>query len=321
MLGLQDIKNIKCFCGSMSLEIVDSLIDYHKKNHNIGIISSRRQIDSNSGYVNNWNTQRFSDYVKSKSPILLERDHAGPCQGDSIDDGIDSLLNDCQYFNIVHIDPWKVSDSVLEGSERTVDLIKKCSEKKSSVLFEVGTEQNIKQLHPEELDFLLSHLKQNLTSRQYNNIAYAVIQSGMKIESGENSGDFSTAKTEEYIDVCNKFGVLSKEHNTDYCDPSIFKELFSMGVDSVNIAPQIASIQSQHIMSYESDDHIDKLFDLCLKTNRWQKWFPKDFDPKDNRDKLILSCGHYAFTELDFAVKQVQVLSDTISSFINKILS
>lgn len=320
MFDLQDIKNIKCFCGSMSLEIVDSLIDYHKKNHNIGIISSRRQIDTNSGYVNNWNTHTFTEYVKSKSSILLERDHAGPCQGDYIDNGVDSLLNDCQYFDVVHIDPWKVSDSILEGSERTVELITKCSEKKPTILFEVGTEQNIKQIRPEELEFLLSHLKQNLTSRQYNNIVYAVIQSGMKIESGENSGDFSTEKTQEYIDVCNNLQVLSKEHNTDYCDPSIFKELFSMGVDSINIAPQIASIQSQHIMSHESEINNDKLFELCLKTNRWQKWFPKDFDPKENKDKLILCCGHYAFSELDFCIKQSQVLSDTIASFINKIL-
>lgn len=83
-----------------------------------------------------------------------------------------------------------MADSVLEGSERTVELIIKCSEKKPTILFEVGTEQNIKQIHPEELEFLLSYLKQNLTSRQYNNIVYAVIQSGMKIESGETQEIF-----------------------------------------------------------------------------------------------------------------------------------
>tara|TARA_R100001129_G_scaffold131762_1_gene93398 strand:+ start:2874 stop:3839 length:966 start_codon:yes stop_codon:yes gene_type:complete len=320
MLDLEYVKKIKCFCGSMSLEIVDCLIGYYNNNNNIGIISSRRQIDSDSGYVNNWNTHRFADYVKSKSSVLLERDHAGPCQGDLIDDGVDSILNDCQYFDIIHIDPWKVSDSILEGSERTLDLIKKCSEKNSEIMFEVGTEQNIKQIHPEELEFLLSYLKENLTDREYTNIVYAVIQSGMKIDSGENSGDFSIIKTEKYIDVCKKFGMLSKEHNTDYCDPSIFKELFNMGVDSVNIAPQVASIQSQHIMSYESDAHINKLFNLCLKSNRWRKWFPSNFSPDTNKEKLIFCCGHYVFTDLGLILEHPKLLADKIESFIDSIL-
>ena len=231
------------------------------------------------------------------------------------------MLNDCQYFDIIHIDPWKVSDSILEGSQRTVDLIKKCSEKSSDVLFEVGTEQNIKHISPEELEFLLSYLRQNLTDSQYTNIVYTVIQSGMKIESGENSGGFSAVKTKEYIEVCKRWEVLSKEHNTDYCDPYIFKELFEMGVDSVNIAPQIASLQSQHIISCESDKSIDKLFDLCVQTNRWQKWFPKNFDPEKNKEQLILSCGHYAFTDFNSVLMDTKKLNQNIHSFLDKILN
>ena len=50
------------------------------------LIASRRQIDSeqfNGGYVNNWTTSKFANYVKTKDKntnIILSRDHCGPWQ-------------------------------------------------------------------------------------------------------------------------------------------------------------------------------------------------------------------------------------------------
>jgi len=44
----------KFFIGPMSKNIVDCIIEYNRGNGNIfGLIPSRRQIDYNSGYVNN----------------------------------------------------------------------------------------------------------------------------------------------------------------------------------------------------------------------------------------------------------------------------
>ena len=50
------------------------------------MIASRRQIDSSElggGYVNNWTTESFSNYVKKKDKkknVVLCRDHGGPWQ-------------------------------------------------------------------------------------------------------------------------------------------------------------------------------------------------------------------------------------------------
>ena len=73
----------KIFIGPMSKNIVDAIIDYSNDNNvHIGLIPSRRQIEFDGGYVNNWTTQEFCDYVKSKTNnILLVRDHSGPLQG------------------------------------------------------------------------------------------------------------------------------------------------------------------------------------------------------------------------------------------------
>ena len=50
------------------------------------LIASRRQIDCDSfggGYVENWSTEEFSEYVKKNDRsknIILARDHGGPWQ-------------------------------------------------------------------------------------------------------------------------------------------------------------------------------------------------------------------------------------------------
>ena len=56
--------------GPMSLNVVDSSIELADKYKSpIMLIASRRQIDSDEfggGYVNNWTTKNFSNYVKKK---------------------------------------------------------------------------------------------------------------------------------------------------------------------------------------------------------------------------------------------------------------
>jgi hypothetical protein len=54
----------KYFIGPMSKNVVDTIIDFCKStNNNIGLIPSRRQVEFNGGYVNNWTTSEFSKYA------------------------------------------------------------------------------------------------------------------------------------------------------------------------------------------------------------------------------------------------------------------
>lgn len=67
----------------MSKNIVDALIEYANNTQtHVTFIPSRRQVEWNGGYVNNWTTETFTNYVKSKSEyIAIQRDHGGPGQG------------------------------------------------------------------------------------------------------------------------------------------------------------------------------------------------------------------------------------------------
>jgi tagatose-1,6-bisphosphate aldolase non-catalytic subunit AgaZ/GatZ len=109
--------------GPMSKNFVDASIEYSRKiNFPLMLIASRRQIDSEAfggGYVNNWSTESFSDYIKKKNAknILLCRDHGGPYQGAILDKSKNSKKIEMENaklsfksdidsgFKIIHIDP------------------------------------------------------------------------------------------------------------------------------------------------------------------------------------------------------------------------
>ena len=58
----------KFFIGPMSLNIVDTIINFcEKENFSIGLIPSRRQVEETGGYVNNWTTNDFANHVKNNT--------------------------------------------------------------------------------------------------------------------------------------------------------------------------------------------------------------------------------------------------------------
>ena len=77
--------------------------------------------------MNNWTTENFSNYVKSKSKyIAIQRDHGGPGQGLYVDDGFESLKYDCKFFDAIHIDPWLKYKNFQEGLKWTIDILNFC---------------------------------------------------------------------------------------------------------------------------------------------------------------------------------------------------
>ncbi len=91
---MKKTKHARLFVGPMSKEIVDVVVDYtDSRNRTMGLIPSRRQIENTGGYVNNWTTDNFVNYVQEKTEnVILVRDHGGPLQGENEDNGVDSLF-------------------------------------------------------------------------------------------------------------------------------------------------------------------------------------------------------------------------------------
>jgi len=296
----------KFFIGPMSKNVVDSIIQFsEEENTAIGLIPSRRQVEYSGGYVNDWTTKEFVDYVKGKSSnIVLERDHSGALQGYEEDDGLDSLKADAESgFHLIHIDPFKKHFHLEDALIETMNNIKFCNSINPDCFYEVGTEEAIRKYSPLQLDLFLNYLQHDL-GELFEKIKFAVIQSGTKLESGKNIANLDEERCRRMVDVCKKHGLLSKEHNGDYITELDIKTRFDIGLDAINIAPEFGGIETSCILQAIKETNKEDLFNifykLCYDSNRWQKWFPKDFVPENNKEQLIRVCGHYVFATDEF---------------------
>lgn len=298
--------NYKYGIGVMSLNIVDACIEFSNQyNHNLMFIPSRRQIDYLGGYVNNWTTEVFSNYVKNRTNnILLKRDHGGPGQGLYNDDGLISLNHDSRYFDAIHIDPWKVVKSFNEGCNYTKELIDYCYSINADIIYEVGTEQSIFKYESNQLDELLNYLKRNLNAKKFEQIKFAVIQSGTSLKETKNTGSYDKQRLLEMISVCKKYNLISKEHNGDYLPVFLIKEKFNCGLNSINIAPEFGQIETKTYLNEINNEHLfDEFFNICYNSKKWEKWVDASFDPFKNKEQLINICGHYVFSNEHFINK------------------
>ncbi len=274
-MNKNDLKDIKLFIGPMSKNIVDGAIEFCDKfNVRLGFIPSRRQIDFDSGYVNNWITRTFSEYVKSKTnKIVLERDHGGPLQGQDIDDGNASFFQDTNYLDIIHIDVWKKYKDFQNGLNKTIECIKFCSYMNPNILFEIGTEEAIRKTNTFELEYLLFELKRELNEELFNKIAYCVIQSGTSLKGTINTGKYNPIKLRDMCHIVNKYGILSKEHNSDFVDIEEIYDRYDGGLNALNIAPEFGQIETNCILKLiNNDDNLfNKYYNLCFNSNHWVK--------------------------------------------------
>lgn len=290
----------KYYIGPMSKNVVDCVIE-HSRKHSIGLIPSRRQVDYCGGYVNKWDTESFSKYFNNKK-VLLCRDHGGPKQGLNEDDGIESFLSDCENLQLIHIDPFKDSNSIYESAEKTASYIKLCFSKNPNVFYEVGTEEAIFKYEPEQLQWFLSCLKLFLSEKEFSQIKYAVVQSGtgLDLSTRTNTGNFNNGRLLNFIKVVKEFGLMSKEHNGDYLIDSFDIETrYASGLDAINIAPEFGQIESEfYLEQCKGTSLFDVLYEICYNSGKWQKWIP-DVN-RVSKDQIIITCCHYILSDINF---------------------
>ena len=293
------MNNIKYFIGPMSKNIVDAIVEFCDNTGNtIGLIPSRRQVEWDGGYVNNWTTEEFSKYVTT---LPLQRDHGGPGQGNNDDDGYESLAYDAKHLQLIHIDPWKKYPEYVDGLEQTIKMIKFAYSINPQLIFEIGTEEAIRPFEAKELDQLVLDLWNALPKEICSNIKYLVIQSGTSLKGTNQTGHYNSQRLLDMITVAKKHNLISKEHNGDYIPVSIIKEKFNLGLDSINIAPEFGLIETQtYINEIGNSDLFDRYWQICYDSKKWVKWVNSEFNPYTNKKELVEICGHYVLSYPEF---------------------
>jgi len=309
----------KLFIGPMTKNVVDTIIKFcENEGENIGLIPSRRQVECYGGYVNNWTTEKFAVYVKQRSPLILQRDHGGMGQGDC--PARTSFTYDaCSGFDLIHIDPWKIFTDIESAAAETAANMRFINNINSDCKFEVGTEEAIRKYEVEELEQLLSILKKTEPAL-FDKIVFVVIQSGTGIQGTQNIGTFDKQRCIDMIALCEKYGVSSKEHNGDYLTVKEISKRFDLGLSAINIAPEFGVLETKCILeAIETEEQFDMFFDLCHKSNRWQKWLPEDFElTNENKRDIVMVSGHYVYSSDQF-VELKQQLKDIDNKIQNTI--
>ena len=322
--------------GPMSINCVDATIELANE-HEVPIlmIASRRQIDSEEfggGYVNNWTTQEFASYVTDKDKkgkILLARDHGGPWQSTkekdeklglrrAMDSAKSSYRSDIAAgFQVLHIDPSvdiHGHPDVDEVLDRVFDLYDFCwtqaQQLKQEVIFEVGTEEQSGSTNSqEELDYTLNAIKKFCTQNRIPQPTFVVIQCGTRVMEMRNVGSFDSPvrianeipaeiQLPKMIEICNRHGILMKEHNTDYLSDDALQWHPRLGIHAANVAPEFGVAESKALINILETNSLTHLADRFLKiaydSNKWDKWM-LDKTAATDRDRSLIA-GHYVFS-------------------------
>ena len=342
-------KNCTLLCiGPMSKNCIDAtveLADQYKTP--LMLIASRRQIDSEQfggGYVENWSTKQFSDYVRSKDlnkNIILARDHGGPWQNEieknknmslkeAMKSAKDSYRADIDAgFHMLHIDPsvdihsQPSPDQILERIYELYDFCWTYAKQKSQdIIFEIGTEeQNGSNNSKEELEYTLEKMNKFCKNNKLPFPSFIVIQAGTRVMETKNIGSFDSPirvanelppeiQIPQMINICNKYGIFMKEHNTDYLSTDSLKWQPRLGIHAANIAPEFGVAETRAFIDILKqaghNDLVDEFLKISYESMKWKKWMMKNTDANDT-DRAIIA-GHYVFSSNDFIKLKAQAI-------------
>ena len=326
--------------GPMSKNCIDASIEISNE-HDVPLmlIASRRQIDSTQsggGYVNNWTTEKFSEYVKTHDKnknIILCRDHGGPWQNDyekndkldlaeAMESAKKSFLTDIKSdFQIIHIDPTidiysKISTEQI--FERVFDLYEYCNtvSKKlnKKIVFEIslGKEDGGFDSY-EEIENIISKMESFCSKMNFPLPYFLVVRTGNHVMEQQNVGSFesifldkkqTTYKTNllKIIELCNKHQIMVKEHNTDYLSDKALQIHPEIGIHAANVAPEFAVVETRAFLSLlkknQLEAELEKFIEISYSSKKWEKWM-LDNSRLGKQEKAIIS-GHYIFGKNEF---------------------
>ena len=286
--------------GPMSEEVVEAVFRYSEKfNTPLMLIASKNQVDWDGGYVNNWTTKQYAEYVSSlktkypKAKVYVCRDHCGPgFKNPDLEDVYKTIDADLESnFDLIHVDFCHfpgTREQIFQESKKAIEYIKK---QNANVLLEVGTDENTGELLSDS-----GRIEKELYF--FSNVApihFFVVQSGSLIKEVNQVGTFNKSFLEKLKPIFSRYNIHLKEHNADYIDAEQILERNGV-IDAVNVAPQYGVLQTkltlQKAMTY-GIDFSDFLND-AYESKKWKKWLHKN----NEQNKLLCSiiAGHYTFT-------------------------
>jgi hypothetical protein len=302
-LQKNSINQFKLGFGPMSQDITEILARYTKEHaYPLMIIASRNQVDYNSGYV--CTSKELVDLVEEfdNPNLLICRDHCGPYFGDKdiglpIEECIamcmETIKNDISSgFDLIHIDVSRIKSNHLTYGK---DLIEYAISLNPNIMLEFGSENNT----GIDVSSSIGRIEEQLVFlQQYKkNVKFFVTQTGSLTKCGQE-GTFSLVDNTNVAKQIHDAGFLFKEHNADYFNKADLLDRRKAGVDSLNIAPQLGTIQTAILKEFSPANLWNKFSNVVYSANKWQRWVT---DPKHaTKNQAVDVSGHYCFNSNEY---------------------
>lgn len=329
-------KTLLCI-GPLSCNLIDVSVEFANENKvPLVFVASRRQIECSElggGYVNNWSTQQFVEYVQKKKSeyIFFERDHGGPWQGVyEVEKGLD--VNESMKvakksyevdidsgFDILHIDPTiPINREVLKYEtilSRLFELYGHISEysasKNKKIFIELGTEeQNGSYTDLDKLEDFLNEVDKFAQKNKFTKPTFVVIQTGAKVVETRNIGMFERGthhdrrhlikNIKDSAAIADKYNLKIKEHNADYLSLDNLCLRPQIGIHAANIAPEFGHIETKSLIyllsNFGNAYDYENYIEIVHASKKWEKWILPESNLKKS-EKAILA-GHYCSSDM-----------------------
>jgi hypothetical protein len=236
------------------------------------IIASRRQVDIGDGYTG-YDQRKLAQVVHDLSDGETEvwRDHGGPGQGYNDDDGIESFNADIAAgWHGLHIDVCKVPEK--DQIDTLINLVDKYRNSsltrwaglpaKRRLKIDIGGEHDPRYWNNALLaavqdkfdDFKPAHFVINIGTYVWGDR-----QVGIPMQASEVNHEISQWHTR---------GIGTRLHNADW-----FGARRRYAFDAVNIAPEIAQIETDAMLVVMSLADASSLLDYAYASGHWKRWF------------------------------------------------
>lgn len=293
--------------GPMSTEIIEAVFRYsHFHRTQLLLIASKNQIDHDGGYVNDWTTSEYMQYVRAlreqypNSDVQICRDHCGPGFNGNQDlsDVYKTIENDIQHgFDLIHIDFCHLQGTREEQLAESKKAIEFCYSLNPNIKLEIGTDENTGASYSlsnideisDEIDYF----------QQFCKPEFFVVQTGTIVKEIGQAGSYNESFVQDVSKLLKEKGLKLKEHNADYLTDAEIRKRKNV-VDCMNNAPQFGVVQTTTVLAkcLAYGIKCDKFFELVYNSKKWEKWMDKN--TPDNKMLCFLIAGHYHFASAEY---------------------
>ena len=316
--------------GPMSEEIIEAVFYYSNFfRAPLMLIASKNQIDYKGGYVNNWTTEEYMEFVRKMrkqypmAKVKICRDHCGPGfnGNDDLKDVYKTIDADIKSgFDLIHIDFCKFKGSTEGRLKESKKAVLYCLKKNPKIELEIGTDEN------RGTNYSLPNIKEWEKEIEYFQKfckpTFYVVQTGSLVMEMNQVGNFNKAFTAQVSKLLKSKGLLLKEHNADYLTKEEIKERHGL-VDAMNIAPQLGVVQTittlEKCLVYgvKYDEFVEEVY----KGGKWKKWMLNN--GPENRLLCSMIAGHYHFASKSYKeiVRQLRERENIKDTIINNIVN